>query len=104
MNIFDCHVKEALDIRKPLLYVIYRLFNGKVVPNKMFLSVEKLTDNIEIYSNEVTKRVKLDEIRKLIRKLRELSKELRKYTEKLPKLSGNLGELNKKSHQQYKKR
>ena len=104
MNIFDCHVEEVLDIPKPLLYVIYRLFNGKVVPNKMFLSVEKLTDNIEIYSNEVTKRVKLDEIRKLIRKLREFSKELRKYTEKLPKLSGNLGELNKKSHQQYKKR
>ena len=104
MNIFDCHVEEVLDIPKPLLYVIYRLFNGKVVPNKMFLSVEKLTDNIEIYSNEVTKRVKLDEIRKLIRKLREFSKELRKNTEKLPKLSGNSGELNKKSHQQYKKR
>ena len=104
MNIFDCHVKEALDIRKPLLYVIYRLFNGKVVPNKMLLVVEKPTDNIKNYSNQVTKRVKLHDIRKLIRKLRELSKELRKYTEKLPKLSGNLGELNKKSHQQYKKR
>jgi len=104
MDIFDCHVEEVLDIPKPLLYVIYRLFNGKVVPNKMLLFVEKLTDNIKNYSNQVTKRVKLHDIRKLIRKLREFSKESRKYTEKLPKLSGNSPELNKKSHPQYKKR